>query len=196
MCHHPCPLLFSLRVACTRPCLSPPRWLRVGKGNSGRKDIPPKFGPPKDESVLGGLGSFVAGNHQLPPLGSEKLGGQKGLGKSINDVSVEAEFGRELGTEKAVQELASKPPLTGQKRMEQTREDSRWKWAVSQSDHPVKDREIWNFQREKRAIFGPATNPTAVNSSKLEIGLEGYLLLGVRSGRLRMDPQAAPNVKV
>ena len=81
----------------------------MGALEVGREDST-KVGPPKGVSVLMGSGSFVAGNPQLPPMGSENLAGQKGLGESISRVSVEARVGREVGMEKSVQELASKPP--------------------------------------------------------------------------------------
>ena len=79
-------------------------------GGQGKEGFPPQVGPPKVESVLGGLGSFVAGNPQLAPMGSENLAGQKGLGESINGVSVEARVGHEVGTGKGSPRAGEQTP--------------------------------------------------------------------------------------
>ena len=80
------------------------------EGGQGKEGFPPQIGPPRVESVLGGLGSFVAGNPQLPPMGSENLAGQKGLGESINGVSVEARVGHEVGTGKGSPRAGEQTP--------------------------------------------------------------------------------------
>ena len=67
----------------------------LGALEVGREDFT-KVGPPKGVSVLGGLGSFVAGNPQLPPMGAENLAGRKGLAGNRNGVSVKAGVGDRL----------------------------------------------------------------------------------------------------
>ena len=99
------------------------------EGEQGKEGSLPKVGPPKVESVLGGLGSFVAGNPQLPPMGAENLAGRKGLADNDNGGSVEAGVGPE-----SVRELASKPPPLRRTKVVETNGE---KLSVGQDSQPV-----------------------------------------------------------
>ncbi len=75
--------------------------VRGGEVESTRKGWSPRVESPRGVSVLGGLGPFVAGNHQLPPIGrTERAEGEEsdpGSGEKPVQVLEKLERKRDLG---------------------------------------------------------------------------------------------------